>query len=521
MKKTISLSAAVSFLLFSYSCFMSEVVHAGGLHIPSFTWQFRGGVVNPEQWIYDGDIPIAMFENRTVEQPGQQLLFFNKVPRPLVLRKIKLTPGGDPLMEGIQLYCKCGDIVTDKLLDLDVEGQETDRLTVTFVMQDCFKIVTLQRVLTLTYDNEKGSYIYDFQDELTFNSPEFFNGALTAVEFSDPWYVGCPGPALEFPGMWKKRYQYFVYEAEDGGVKVIPVNHYITSHKGGIKLESESQFSTDNVPDMVEAQKDGIWLKDGGMFLTAYEPDGNPAIQFIGETAAKSSISICWWGYDIHLSRSITPDELFGPIPIHFRIFQCPNAIVQNLLKRGVTPPLGSDECGGREDYPIYERISSFNKGLKLDEDYKGNIDPFTWEFRGNGAEWDKTYGRTDTFSLKIDKNKNGLTRWQTLQGDGEGFFAEPWTPCKGYRISCYVKTEGVTGRGSTLAVQYYVPHPPQKLPIVTAEKITGTRNWRKLEIEVGAPPVYPPVTGVLMIILQQDGSGTTWFDDLEVIPLK
>jgi len=500
---------------------MPGVVHAVGYHTPNFTWQFSGGVVNPEQWIYDGNIPIAMFENRTVEQPGQQLLFFNKVPRPLVLRKIKLTPDGNPLVDGIQLYCTCGDIVTDKLVDLDVEGQGTDRLTVTFVMEDCFKIVTLQRVLTLFFDNEKESYIYDFQDELTFNSPEFFNGAPTAVEFSDPWYVGCPGPAVAFPGMWKKRYQHFVYEAESGGVKVIPVNHYITSHKGGIKLESESQFSTDTVPDMIKAQRNGIWLKEDGMFLTAYEPDGNPAIQFMGETAKKSSINICWWGYDIHLSRSITPDELFEPIPIHFRIFQCPNAIVQDLLKRGVTPPLGPDECGSRKDYPVYERISSFDKGLRLDEVYEGNIDPFTWECKGNGAEWDKTYGMSDTYCLKIDRKEEGLTRWQTLQGDGEGFFAEPWTPCKGYKVSCYVKTESVTGRGSTLAVQYYVPHPPQKLPIVTAGRVTGTHEWIKLEIEVGAPPAYPPVTGVLMIMLQQDGSGTTWFDDLEVVPIK
>ena len=311
------------------------------------------------------------------------------------------------------------------------------------------------------------------------------------------WYIGCPAPAVEFPGMWGKRYQQWIYEAEDGTVKVIPINHFTTSHKGGIRL------------------------KRNGMFLTAFEPDGNPAIQFVGDTAEKSSISICWWGYDYHLSRGISVDELFAPVPIHFRIFNCPNKTVQELLKKAVSPSLGDNEWGGFEDYPIYERISGFDKGLRLDEYYDGKIDPFPWTIDGSGAMWDKTSGRTDSYSLKISKKEKGLTRWQTFQGDGEGYFTEPWTPCKGFRVSCYVKTESVIGRGSTLAVQYHIPNSPQQYPIVTARKLTGTNGWTKLEVELGHHESEPPEIGCLMIMLQQDGSGTTWFDDLEVTMLK
>jgi len=491
------------------------------VHNPRFTWQVHGGVVNPEQWIYDGDIPIALFENRTVEQPGRQLLFFNRIQRPLVLRKVRLSPSGEPLVDGIQLYCSCGDIVTEKLLNLDVQGQGTGRLVVTFVSGDLFGVMTLRRVLTLTYDGARESYVYDFQDELTFNSPEFFNGSPIAVEFCDPWFTGCPGPAVEFTGMWEKRYQYFVYEAINGSVVKIPVNHFITSHKGGMRITSTGQFATGEVPDMVSAQQNGIWLRENGLFIAAHEPDGNPAIEFVGGTARHSSINICWWGYDIHLSRQIMQDELFAPVPVHFRVFDCPDETVDRLVAAGAIPPLGPDECGGKDEYPVYERISSFEKGLRLDGVYDGPVDPFCWESRGDGAVWEKTSGRTGDHSLKISTTTPGLTRWQTLQGDGEGFFADPWTPCTGYRVSCYVKTNEVAGRGSTIAVQYYVPHPPQLLPIQAAQKLTGTRDWTKLDIEVGPPPPYPPVTGVLMIMLQQDGSGTTWFDDLEVTPLR
>ncbi len=495
MKTIIKKCALIIPSTFLFLIMMTAVSYGENIHTPRFTWQVRGGVVNAEQWIYDGDTPIALFENRTVEQPAQQLMFFNRVPKPIVLRHVKLTPAGDPLIECIQLYCKSGAVITDRLVGLDIKGQETERLVVTFITSDKWKVATSRRVLTLTYDNEKESYIYDFQGELEFNSPELFNGSLTGFEFTDPWFAGCPGPAVEFPGMWENRYQNFIYEAADGSVKVIPVNHFTTSHKGGIKLKRD------------------------GMFLTAYEPDGNPAIQFVGDTAEKSSISICWWGYDFHLSRSVTPDELFKPIPFHFRIFQCPDKTVQSLLKKGITPPLGPKEWGGDPEYPIYERVSSFDKGLPLDAHYDGNIDPFPWTKNGVGASWDKTFGRTDMYSMKISRKDTGLTRWQTFQGDGEGYFTEPWTGCKGYRISCYVKTEAVSGRGSTFAVQYHIPNSPQTLPIVTADKITGTTNWTKLEIEVGSPP--PPETGCLMIILQQDGGGTTWFDDLEVTLLK
>jgi hypothetical protein len=420
-------------------------------------------------------------------------MFFNMVPKPLLLRHIKLTPNGAPLIEAVQLYCKCGQIVTDQLVDIDITGQNTDRLVVTFITEDTKKTAVSKRILTLTYDNERETYIYDVRVSLTFKSPELFNNNPPSTEYVDPWFVGCPGPAVEFPGMWEKRYQRFVYEADNGAVNAIPINHYTTSHKGGIRLKRD------------------------GMFLTAFEHDGNPAIQMVGDTAGKSRIGICWWGYDFHLSRSISPDELFGPIRSHYRLFQCPETQVKALLEKSTTPPLRDDEWAGREEYPIYERVSSFDKGLRLDGFYEGPVDPFPWRFTGNGAEWDRSFGRIDTYSLKIENQDGGLTRWHTFQGDGEGYFTEPWTPCKGYKVSCYVKTENVSGRGSTIAVQYHVPNSKQVFPVVTARKITGTKDWTQLEIEVGPPDSSPPEIGCLMILLQQDGSGTTWFDDLDV----
>lgn len=104
-------------------------------HTPYFTWKILGGVVNPEQWIFDGDIPVAMYEQRFIEQPGENLLFFDGVPKPPLLRHLKLTPDGKPLVEGMQLYWTLihRNIITDRLVDLDIEGNGSERLKVTFI----------------------------------------------------------------------------------------------------------------------------------------------------------------------------------------------------------------------------------------------------------------------------------------------------------------------------------------------------------------------------------------------------
>ncbi len=469
-------------------------------HRPVFTWQVRGGVVHSEQWIYDGETPIARFDNSIVEQPAQMLMFFNRVPRPVILRDVKLTPDGAPLIGTIQLFEKPnGIIITDQLRDVIISGEGTNQLEVVFVTEDANGVARSRRTLTLTYDNTRETYVYDFQGELTFLSPEVLNGGRITSEFSDPWFTGCPGPALEFPGMWDRRYRHFIHEAPDGSVVSTPINHFTTSYKGNIRLK----------PD--------------GMFLTAYEPDGNPAIQFVGDTAGNSSISICWWGYDFHFNRSISPDELFGPIRTHFRFFNCPDATVKSLMATAKTPPLNQNEgsWSSAKEFPIYDRNGSFERGILLMEPFDGPIDPFPWQPSGTGAIWDRSTGRTGTSSLKITRTEPGLTRWLTDQGDGAGYFAEPWKPCKGYRVSCWVKTENVTGRGATMGLQYHHPNVTQVLPVTTARRITGTNGWTRLDAEVGPPGSDPTDIGCLMIILQQDGAGTSWFDDLTVTPIE
>ncbi len=463
-------------------------------HTPVFTWRVRGDA-NYEQWIYDGDDPIARFEMGTLDEPMQALMMFSAVPRPILLRDLKLTPGGEPLVEAVQLYWKTGKVITDVLDGLEVSGRGTDRLTVTFTVRDPWDTITVTRVLTVTYDDELESYVYDFRDNTVIHKPEsIISGSSVRFEYCDPWFNDCPAPSQRFPGMWKGRYSKFAYETPDGTVMACPHHHVSNSQKGGIRLK----------PD--------------GLFACVYEPDGNPAIQVMGGTSSKTSISICPWAYDVHMAYTAGVDELFDPITTHFRIFQCPQERAYELDTAARIKQLRPDELDGWREYPMYEPTSSFEKSMSAVEPRSGDLDPWYWRPMDEpGAVWDKTSGRTDSHSLKIEKDTDGMATWYSMC-EGQGYFALPWTPCKGYEVSCWVKTSNVGGEGSSIGIRYHVPNIPPEWPIVRSERVTGTTDWKKVTVRIGPPPED---TSIVSLHLSQVGGGTTWFDDLEVKMLR
>ena len=85
--------------------------------------------------------------------------------------------------------------------------------------------------------------------------------------------------------------------------------------------------------------------------------------------------------------------------------------------------------------------------------------------------------------------------------------------------MTVFAKTEAVEGRGSFLAIRWATFNYPQRFPYVSSPKLTGTCDWTELQVEIHGPA--PPDISAVCLILRQDGSGTTWFDDLEVTPIN
>ncbi len=463
-------------------------------HTPSFSWRVKGDA-NYEQWIFDGEEPIAMFDAKSMDEPMQALMMFRAVPCPLLLRNLKLEPGGKPLISSVQLYWKSGTFITDKLDGLEIEGQGSEKLTVVFTTVDPWETIRVERTLTLTYDDELASYVYDFKDTATVLFPETFQKApRTSFEICDPWYNDCPAPSQEFPGMWRGRYQQFAYENAEGGVTSIPHHHVSNPQKGNIHLK----------PD--------------GVFAAIYEKDGNPAFQLMGETAENISIGICPWAYDVHFNYSVDSSVLNNPVHTHFRFFNCPADKVKMLQASAEIQVQETSRWGGLTEFPVYEPKSSFDKFMSINRIRMTDIDYWFWMPTGEeGAVVEKDQGRTGRTALKIAKESEGLTSWYSMC-EGQGYWAQPWTPCKGYEVSCWVKTDKVSGEGSSIGICYHVPNVPPEWPIVQSRRLKGTNKWIKLTVTIGPPPEG---TSIVSLYLNQSGRGATWFDDLEVKMIK
>ncbi|MEE3257995.1 MAG: hypothetical protein VX293_02180 [Candidatus Latescibacterota bacterium] len=468
-------------------------------HQSSFALRTHGGVCAGERWIYDGDEAIAQLTDATVEQPEQNLRYFDAILKPVELRNLKLRPGGRPLLAGVQLYWKLGPIATTQLQSVEVAGQDSSRLTLAVVTTDPGGVATSRREVEISYDPALESYLYDFRAHLEIHSPEVFDNPCDfgvnehiRFEYSDPWYCDIPGPATPFPGMWQKRFSHLVAEPADGTIWQMPLNHLATG------IPSPQSFAA------------------GGLFVLGYDPGNNPAFEFFGDTARRTSASVCNWGYDIHLAARYTRDELYQPICPHFRIRLCPDEKVQAMLQAAA--PIPSIEFAGFAELPLYQRSTSFAHSLKLNEPTSGPTDPWPWLPYGEGAEWSRDEGRTDNYALKISKDTPGPSEW-IMDREGDGAWLERWDQGTGYRVSCHIKTENVEGRGSFLALRWHIYNHPDRYPYRCSQKFVGTHDWTRVEVEIPGPP--PPDSSSICIVLRQDGSGTTLFDDLEVVQIS
>jgi hypothetical protein len=460
-------------------------------HKSCFSFRTHGGVCAGETWIYDHQEPIAKFDDGVIEQPEQNLRYFDGNPKPVNLYDLKLAPGGRPLVCGVQMFWVFQHkvLTTSELVGIQVEGQDSDCLTLTVTTKDPGDVATSRRVLTLTYDQDLGSYIYDMKAHLEIHSPEVLDSdEHLRFEYCDPWYTDIPGPTVEFPGMWEKKYTHLLAENGDGTIWQMPLNHMATG------VPSPQSFKRD------------------GLLVLGYDQGNNPAFEFVGDTAERTSIGVCNWGYDVHFVGHYTRDELYEPICPHFRIRLCPDDKVKQMQANA--EPIPAVVYNGFEELPLYERVTSFANGLRLNDPTRGNTDPWPWLPEGEGTDWCQTEGRTDQCSLKISKESEGPSEW-VMDRESEGAWTDRWTPDVKFRVTGYIKTESVQGRGSCIALRWGVYNYPQRYPFVCSQKLSGDNEWTKVCVEIDGPP--PPEVGAIYIIFRQDGSGTSWLDDLEV----
>ena len=95
--------------------------------------------------------------------------------------------------------------------------------------------------------------------------------------------------------------------------------------------------------------------------------------------------------------------------------------------------------------------------------------------------------------------------------GGGPAIYGES---SKRYRLAAWVKTEGLYDGGAFLQVDDVFFNWQDVKASRKTKRLTGDHDWTRLEVEFTPSPRDP----FLLIKLCVQGTGTAWFDDLELM---
>ncbi len=121
----------------------------------------------------------------------------------------------------------------------------------------------------------------------------------------------------------------------------------------------------------------------------------------------------------------------------------------------------------------------------------------------------DRDMGRTDHYSLRLDgpAGVTGLLYHHMIDGYA-----------KRYLCSFWLKTQGVRGAGPMAKLRY----PWSDAACDTIETgLTGDNDWQEVSFVTTVPCITPTTYDASEFILQLDGTGTVWLDDVSLRPIE
>ena len=465
----------------------------GGLrqHVPRFQWQTGP---SRQWWIYDGPLPVGAFYAGT--EP------MRSIARPISLHNLRLLPGGpvfirsgegcgplclswrkhlifkmaidavradDSDPERFKLYVKSHDVALRKDQPADPPYRPNN-----FVEQTW---------LELTYDRDLPSYRLDVRTRLTVNPgrrelilPRDFGG----LEFGDLLPAGAND---RFAPHGRKRFPWLVYLGRDGRRYKLPQTHHLN-------------------------QRHIRYARDGFLAFVA-EPDYNPVIRFIGDSGLDVRSEVCWAMYDVHFKfirdRQLQRLEAGRPLDVHYQVYSIPEATARRWLADAELDPI-LEESRFRLPAFFPDRLNRFEPS----DEYRVPSDYWFWRKTSEECRWVWDVGFQSRGSLSIHRvTPGGQAAWEfTLIGPS-------WFP--GFRFDgrhcmrARVRTRDVSGDTHLV----WQPTTPRREPVVS-RALRGTCDWTLVEMEI------PDMPGMRQAAIRfiQNGSGQSWLDDLEIVPI-
>lgn len=288
----------------------------------------------------------------------------------------------------------------------------------------------------------------------------------------------------------------------------------------GSKLERVEHHHLES-PD-----KHHIRLRDGDRFGWVLE-DVNPMITLGPGTSAEAGV--CAYMWDVHFGLKICRDAK-------------PVTLPQGTVLEAAYTLSAENKARLR---PLVKRARVRSIGAAIDQPvWKGGRHNFQETFRSEGIDrntawpWqsavthgqksavrfthDRRVGCNDAGSLKIENSRSAQSCWQaTTLGPA---FGEPAFRSGGrLRLRAMVRVEGSKcrarvllrvhrqGKGSVFAVSDYELFPSE-------ESGATDQDWRELVVTT---PALKPAPDRVHVLLQLEGRGTAWFDEVELSRLR
>ena len=346
-------------------------------------------------------------------------------------------------------------------------------------------------VLTIRRIQDPVRYVYTVQATLDVVSEKGWlvtpNPTQGEVEFVNLWPDATFSPNPNDP----KRYQ-ACYLVTPSGVERIPHHHLETSDKHNILMNRGDRF---------------LWLQE----------DENPCLTILTESIA--TVGLCAYMWDAHFAYKICKEgnEVHLPAGSHleagYELTSLGKDEAKLIMDRAVDRP-----APDLSTIPLY--VSGVNH-------FRGTLQNagadwryvWPWEAEGDSVStpiFDLGFGFDDSSCLRIDSRGQGKSCWKVTTL-GPAFGGKPFVDGTQYRLSAIVKTSKLEGktmiairlhrenRGSVFDIQNYET-------FTSGQTFQGDTDWRLLKVIT--PPISPSPDR-LHLLLIQEGSGTTWFDDV------
>jgi len=328
---------------------------------------------------------------------------------------------------------------------------------------------------------------------------------VAKLEFTDPYFIQAVGPSTPFtrdcPEMtWpmpvflkhhQKWWDYTTYSDVSGEIIAFPNNHAIGA-------------------GMLPIKKGGF----AGMF---WKRDGeNPVIELSRNISRPVHLGVCDMYYDLHFGHLLPVENgrcvlrAGEQFEVNYRFLTYEGAKAADIAKQMRMRTISAEELK-RLDRPAYRAgLNTFAESLHLFDE------SLPW-WPARGAFWDKQVGHGDNFSLRVESSGGEPAQWEI--NVGRDLLFDPLVEGATYRLRAWAKTAGVTGNGARIGFGNRVAKFPgisNDSPPVEyrwSQTIKGNSDWTLLEV-TGLP--VPKDTLYANLVLQLDGTGKAWFDDVE-----